>query len=245
CIWSFRLGCSLNIKNITIKRDDKILCKNLSLHVSHKEKVAIIGPNGCGKTTFLETIVGFCPLNDGEIELFHQNIASKNDFKTVRHMVGYLLQDSDNQFLAPIVEDDVAFTLLSHGADKNEARVKTDMILNDLGISHLAKKVVYHLSGGEKKLVALAGVLINEPKLMLLDEPTAGLDFSMQLKLTQILKKIDKSIIIVSHDDEFVESVVDKIYKISPNGLKRMANSKTEYVHSHDGLPPHTHPHEH
>jgi cobalt/nickel transport system ATP-binding protein len=189
--------------------------------------------------------VGFSPLSEGEIEIFHQNIASKSDFKTVRHMVGYLLQDSDNQFLAPIVEDDVAFSLLAHGADKQEAKIKTDMILNDLGIAHLAKKVVYHLSGGEKKLVALAGVLITEPKLMLLDEPTSGLDFSMQLKLTQILQNIDKSIIIVSHDSEFVESIVDKIYKISPEGLKRMADSKTEYIHSHDGLPPHTHPHEH
>jgi cobalt/nickel transport system ATP-binding protein len=222
-----------------------MLCENLSLHVSHKEKIALIGANGCGKTTLLETIVGFCALSEGEIEIFHQKIASKEDFKNIRGMVGYLLQDSDNQFLAPVVEDDVAFSLLAHGMDKNEARAKTDKILKDLGISHLAKKIVYHLSGGEKKLVALAGVLITEPKLMLLDEPTSGLDFDMQLKLIEILKKIDKSIVIVSHDKEFIEGVVDKIYKISANGLKRMSNSDTEYVHAHDGFPPHTHPHEH
>jgi cobalt/nickel transport system ATP-binding protein len=239
------LSCSLNIKNVAIKRDGRTLCENLSLNVSHKEKIAIIGANGCGKTTLLETIVGFCALAQGEIEIFHEKIASRENFKNIRRMVGYLLQDSDNQFLAPIVEDDVAFSLLAHGADKNEARAKTDRILNDLGISHLAKKIVYHLSGGEKKLVALAGVLITEPKLMLLDEPTSGLDFDMQLKLTEILRKIDKSIVIVSHDKEFIEGVVDKIYKISPNGLKRMLNSDTEYIHAHDGLPPHTHPHEH
>jgi cobalt/nickel transport system ATP-binding protein len=215
------------------------------LDISHKEKIAIIGANGCGKTTLLETIIGFCALEKGEIEIFHQRIASREDFKNIRHMVGYLLQDSDNQFLAPIVEDDVAFSLLAQGMDKNEARVKTDMILRDLGISHLAKKIVYHLSGGEKKLVALAGVLITEPKLMLLDEPTSGLDFDMQLKLVEILEKIDKSIIIVSHDKEFVESAVDKIYKISPDGLKQMSDTATEYIHSHDGLPPHTHPHKH
>ncbi|MDR1008475.1 MAG: energy-coupling factor ABC transporter ATP-binding protein [Campylobacteraceae bacterium] len=239
------MSCSLNIKNISVERDGKELLKNISLNVSHKEKIAIIGPNGCGKTTLLETIVGFSPIKEGSIELFHQKISCGNDFKSIRHMVGYLLQDSDNQFLAPIVEDDIAFSLLARGVGKNEAKAKTDMMLNDLGISHLAKKVVYHLSGGEKKLVALAGVLITEPKLMLLDEPTSGLDFSIQLKLTQILKKIDKSIVIVSHDKEFVESVVDKIYKISPDGLKRMLNSDTEYTHAHDGLPPHTHPHEH
>ncbi|MDR1285837.1 MAG: energy-coupling factor ABC transporter ATP-binding protein [Campylobacteraceae bacterium] len=239
------MSCSLNIKNMSVEIDGKELFKNISLNVSHKEKIAIIGPNGCGKTTLLETIVGFCPIKEGSIELFHQKINCGDDFKSIRHMVGYLLQDSDNQFLAPIVEDDIAFSLLAQGVDKNEAKTKTDIMLNDLGISHLAKKVVYHLSGGEKKLVALAGVLITEPKLMLLDEPTSGLDFSIQLKLTEILKKIDKSIVIVSHDKEFVESVVDKIYKISPSGLKRMLNSDMEYTHTHDGLPPHTHPHEH
>ncbi|MDR1461034.1 MAG: energy-coupling factor ABC transporter ATP-binding protein [Campylobacteraceae bacterium] len=239
------MSCSLNIKNISMSRDGRELFKNISLSVSHKEKIAIIGPNGCGKTTLLETIIGLYPIREGSIELFHQKINNSNDFKSVRHMVGYLLQDSDNQFLAPIVEDDVAFSLLARGVDKNEAKAKTDAILDSLEISHLAKKVVYHLSGGEKKLVALAGVLITEPKLMLLDEPTSGLDFEMQLKLMEILKKIDKSIIIISHDKEFVESMVDAIYKISSDGLKRMSSFKTEYIHTHDGLPLHTHPHEH
>ncbi|MDR0408638.1 MAG: energy-coupling factor ABC transporter ATP-binding protein [Campylobacteraceae bacterium] len=239
------MSCSLNIKNISVDIDGIELFKNISLNVLHKEKIAIIGPNGCGKTTLLESIVGLCPIKEGSVELFHQKIGCADDFKPVRHMVGYLLQDSDNQFLAPIVEDDIAFTLLVRGIDKSEAKARTNAILNDLEISHLAKKVVYHLSGGEKKLVALAGVLIAEPKLMLLDEPTSGLDFEMQLKLTKILKNIDKSIVIVSHDKEFVESIVDTIYKISPDGLKRMSNFKTEYAHTHDGLPLHTHPHEH
>jgi len=237
------VSCSLNIKKLRVKRDGKELFAGLSLDVSHKEKIAIIGANGCGKTTLLETIVGLCPINEGSIELFHTQINCGGDFKAIRHMVGYLLQDSDNQFLAPIVEDDVAFSLLASGVDKEEARIKTEMILSDIGISHLAKKVVYHLSGGEKKLVALAGVLITEPKLMLLDEPTSGLDVDMQVRLSEILKKIDKSIVIVSHDKEFVEAVVDKIYKITPTGLECMTNP--QYTHSHDGLPAHMHPHEH
>ena len=239
------MSCSLNIKNLSVERDNKKIFENISLDVSHKEKIAIIGANGCGKTTLLETIVGLCPVKEGSIELFHKEINCSNDFKSIRHVVGYLLQDSNNQFLAPIVEDDVAFTLLACGVSKEEVRIKTDIILSDLGISHLAKKVVYHLSGGEKKLVALAGVLITEPKLMLLDEPTSGLDFEMQSRLIEILKKIDKSIVVISHDKEFVESVVDKIYKISPNSLDLMVNYQNGYTHTHDGLPPHTHPHEH
>ena len=234
------MSCSVNIKNLSTKRDDVVLYEHVSLDVSHKEKIAIIGPNGCGKTTLLEIIAGLRAPSNGTLELFHQPMCSLEDFKSMRHMIGYLFQDSNDQFLAPIVEDDVAFSLLAAGINKEEARLKTAMILKDLGIEHLAKKVVYHLSGGEKKLVALAGVLITEPKLMLLDEPTNGLDYSMQLRLVEILRKIDKSIIIVSHHQEFIELVVDKIYEITPQGLNCTLNLKHEEDEHH-----HDHPHEH
>ncbi len=214
------MSCSLNIKNFSHKIDGKVLYKNISFDLSHKEKIAIIGANGCGKTTLLEVIAGLRGIEEGDMELFHHPIKNLEDFKPMRHMVGYLFQDSNAQFLSPVVEDDVAFTLLAQGFSKAEAQQKTSMMLEDLGILHLAKKIVYHLSGGEKKLVALAGVLIAEPKLMLLDEPTNGLDEAMQLRLVEILQKIDKSVIVVSHNREFVSSVVDKIYEMNENGLK-------------------------
>lgn len=238
------MSCSVNIKKIATKREGVQLYHNVNLDVSHKEKIAIIGPNGCGKTTLLESIAGLRTLEEGTLELFHQPMQHINDFKAMRHLIGYLFQDSDNQFLAPIVEDDVAFSLLAGGISKEEARLKTAMILEDLGISHLAKKIVYHLSGGEKKLVALAGVLITEPKLMLLDEPTNGLDVSMQVRLVEILAKIDKSIIIVSHHQEFIESVVDKIYTLTPNGLVCTRTLKAHHephYHTHADGTWHTH----
>lgn len=236
------MSCSVNIKNLSTSRDGVCLYENITLDVSHKEKIAIIGPNGCGKTTLLEIIAGLRDLEEGTLELFHQPMINQNDFKTMRHLIGYLFQDSDNQFLAPVVEDDVAFSLLASGVSKEEAKLKTSMILQDLGIEHLAKKIVYHLSGGEKKLVALAGVLITEPKLMLLDEPTNGLDHAMQLRLVEILRKIDKSIIIVSHHKEFIELVVEKIYEITPKGLNCSFNHKKE---SHDHTHEHSHSHTH
>lgn len=240
------MSCSVNIKNLSTSRDGVCLYENVTLDVSHKEKIAIIGPNGCGKTTLLEIIAGLRSQEMGTLELFHQPILKLDDFKAMRHLIGYLFQDSDNQFLAPIVEDDVAFSLLAGGASKEEARLKTTMILQDLGISHLAKKIVYHLSGGEKKLVALAGVLITEPKLMLLDEPTNGLDHAMQLRLVEILRKIDKSIIIVSHHKEFIELVVEKIYEITPEGLKCSLNPKNgSHHHHHDHTHDHSHSHTH
>jgi len=228
------MSCSVTLKKLSYENGGKKLCCNIDLNISHKEKIAIIGPNGCGKTTLLDIIAGLKKKSSGTLELFHNIIIHKDDFKPIRNLIGYLFQNSDNQFLAPIVIDDVAFSLLSSGMNQKEALLKATMMLKDLGIEHLKDKVVYNLSGGEKKLVALAGVLVTEPKLILLDEPTSGLDYEMQLKLVKILKNIDKSIIIVSHNKEFIDSIVDKIYKITPDGLVLIANHLT-----------HTEPHSH
>ncbi|MBE0496863.1 MAG: ABC transporter ATP-binding protein [Campylobacterales bacterium] len=215
------MSCSVTLRNLVLMREGVCLCEGINLDVSHKEKIAIIGPNGCGKTTLLETLAGLRLPQGGTLELFHQPMTCEKDYGPLRFAVGYLFQDSDNQFLSPIVEDDVAFGLLTNGVSVEEARLKTRMMLEDLGIAHLAKKVVYHLSGGEKKLVALAGVLITEPKLLLLDEPTNGLDELMQKRLVEILRGIDKSIIIVSHHQTFIDSVVEGVYEMSPKGLTR------------------------
>ncbi len=217
------MSCSITIKNMSIKRDKKILHENINLSLSHKEKIAVIGQNGCGKTTFLETIAGLHFPLTGSLEIFHNSVKNANEYKEYRHLVGYLAQNSDEQFLCPYVKDDIAFSLLARGESKQEARVKTDMIMDEFGISHLKDKIVYNLSGGEKKLVALAGVLIMEPKIMLLDEPTNDLDNSIQEKLQNILKNMDKSAIIVSHDDEFVKDVADNIYKLDSKGLCKIA----------------------
>ncbi len=225
------MSCSVTLKNLSYENGGHILCQNINLNITHKEKIAIIGPNGCGKTTLLDIISGLKDKSSGSLELFHNIIESEKDFKPIRNMIGYLFQNSDNQFLAPIVLDDVAFSLLSGGINQKEALLKATMMLKDLGIEHLKEKVVYNLSGGEKKLVALAGVLVTEPKLMLLDEPTNGLDQNIQLKLVKILKSIDKSIIIVSHHREFVDSIVDKVYKITSNGLVLIANHSTHKEH--------------
>lgn len=146
------MSCFLKLQDVCISLDEKVLFEKLDLHVSHKEKVAIIGENGCGKTTLLETIAGLHTKQSGLFELFHTPIQEKKDYKPLRDLVGYLFQDSNDQFLAPIVEDDIAFSLLARSLSKLEAKKRVDMILEDFGIEHLRKKVVYNLSGGKKSL---------------------------------------------------------------------------------------------
>jgi cobalt/nickel transport system ATP-binding protein len=217
------MSCSLNLTDVCISVEDKILFEKISLNVSHKEKIAIIGANGCGKTTLLEVFAGLQAKSSGVFELFHTPIESKKDYKPLRELVGYLFQDSNDQFLSPIVKDDIAFSLLARGMSKKEANKRVEMILEDFDITHLKDKVVYNLSGGEKKLIALAGVLVCEPKLMLLDEPTNALDEKMQKKLIEILSQIDKSIIVVSHHKEFIEQFADTIYEVKDKSLIRIS----------------------
>ncbi|MDR2151654.1 MAG: energy-coupling factor ABC transporter ATP-binding protein [Helicobacteraceae bacterium] len=224
----------LTLKNLALWRDETLLCESINLTIAHKEKVAVIGHNGSGKTTLLETIAGLCPIKRGEIRLFGETTI---DVK----QIGYLLQESDDHFLAPIAEDDIAFSILARGGDRKYAAEKTAEILSTLDIEHLAKKVVYHLSGGEKKLVALAGVLAADPKLLLLDEPTTALDYDAQLRVANILQKLDIGMAIVSHDREFLESIAHRFYALTPQTLKRIDDYEAFITHSHDGMPPHIH----
>ena len=112
------------------------------------------------------------------------------------------------------------FSLLSRGEDKEPAGVKAEKILRELEIWHLKDEIVFNLSGGEKKLVALAGILVAEPKILLLDEPTTALDADMQRRIAAILKSLDVTQIIVSHDKEFISDVASVMYRLTKNGLE-------------------------
>lgn len=213
------MSCSVTLKNIKAKIANRVLFENLNLNLSHKEKIAIIGQNGSGKSTLLEIIGGLKMPLEGSVEIFHEPMKSLDDFRKYRNLLGFLFQNSDDQFIAPSVIEDVAFSLLAKGASNDEARKRAEFMLGELGILHLKNEIVFYLSGGEKKLVALAGVLITEPKILLLDEPTTALDYDMQIKVANILGSLDIAQIIVSHDKEFINKVVDKVYFLNQNGL--------------------------
>ena len=134
--------------------------------------------------------------------------------------MGYLFQESNDCFICPSALDDVMFSLLSCGEDKEPAGAKAEKILRELEIWHLKDEIVFNLSGGEKKLVALAGILVAKPKILLLDEPTTALDAQMQARIAAILKSLDVTQIIVSHDKEFISDVASVMYRLTKNGLE-------------------------
>ena len=214
------MSCTISLKNACAKIGERTLFENLNLNATHKDKIALIGPNGCGKSTLLEIMAGLKAPCGGYIELFHHKISNLDEYKPFRRDVGYLFQESNDCFICPSVLDDVMFSLLSRGEDEDGASAKAEEILRELEIWHLKDEIVFNLSGGEKKLVALAGILVAEPKILLLDEPTTALDADMQRRIAAILKSLDVTQIIVSHDKEFISDVASAMYRLTKNGLE-------------------------
>ena len=214
------MSCTISLKNVCAKIGERTLFENLNLNAMHKDKIALIGPNGCGKSTLLEIMAGLKAPSLGYIELFHHKISNLDEYKPFRRDVGYLFQESNDCFICPSVLDDVMFSLLSRGEDEDGASAKAEEILRELEIWHLKDEIVFNLSGGEQKLVALAGILVAKPKILLLDEPTTALDADMQRRIAAILKSLDVTQIIVSHDKEFISDVASVMYRLTKNGLE-------------------------
>lgn len=215
------MSCSINLKGISYKREEEVF-ENIILNIGHQEKVAIVGENGCGKTTLLKIVAGIEKPSSGDLFLFHEKIETKKDLKTLRENIGFLQQDVDDHFLCPTVIEDVMFSLRAKGQEEREAQKKAEQALKSLGVIHLANRNVFDLSGGEKKIVALAGILVLEPKILLLDEPTNALDEKAQKRLIEILKSIKKSMIIVSHHKEFIEELAPTMYLLEKRGLEKI-----------------------
>ena len=176
-----------------------------SLRLLPGERLSILGGNGAGKTTLLHVIVGLVRPQAGDVIAFGEPRRRERDFWGVRRCVGLLFQDPDDQLFCPTVREDVAFGPLNLGRSREQARAIVAATLERLGIGELAGRVTHRLSGGEKRIVALATVLAMEPELLLLDEPTLGLDEPAYERLLEILGGLPQAMCVVSHDRSFHE----------------------------------------
>ncbi len=170
--------------------------------------VGLTGPNGCGKTTMLHLIMGLLRPQAGSIIIFGEEVKKEQDFVKVRQRVGLLFQNPDDQLFCPTVLEDVAFGPLNQGKAPAEAVQIARETMERLGLAGFEDRVTYKLSGGEKKLVSLATVLAMQPRLLLLDEPTTGLDEATRHRLIHILQDLDIGYMIVSHEPEFLNHTV-------------------------------------
>lgn len=190
----------------------RMVFNGLNFALTRGERIGITGPNGAGKSTLLHLIMGLLKATSGEIRVFGKPRREEKDFTEVRQRIGLLFQDSDDQLFCPTVEEDIAFGPLNIGKSQQEARAIVRETCERLGLSGFEKRVTHHLSGGEKRLVALATVVAMNPECFLLDEPIAGLDEETTERFLRYLKEHADTYIIVTHDREFLKDAVEKIY---------------------------------
>ena len=216
---------------------------HLDLDLKKGERLGMMAPNGSGKTTLLHTIMGLCRPDAGVIEIFGNQIKHEKDFIPIRSKIGLLFQDSDDQLFCPTVLEDVAFGPLNLGFSQSDAIDIAKNTLKKLEIQDFEQKVTHRMSGGQKRLVALAAVLAMDPEVLLLDEPTAGLDNKVKNKLIDILNDLDITYLVISHEFDFIKAVTDKIYSME-NG--KILTDDEIHIHRHEHVHKHgKHPHIH
>lgn len=197
----------------------------VDLEIHAGGRVGLLGANGSGKTTILHLIVGLLTPDAGTVYAFGRPRSEEADFYEVRTRAGLVFQDSDDQLFSPTVMEDVCFGPLNLGKSRSEACDIALETLGLLGLSGFEERITYKLSGGEKRLVALATVLAMRPEVLLLDEPTNGLDEASMARITEVLSGLPQAMIIVSHEREFVRELGCDIVAIRDG---KLAHAKTQ-----------------
>ena len=191
---------------------------DLSFSLASGERVALIGANGAGKTSLLLSLVGVLPLAGGSVTVDGLEL-SRSTLDEIRSRVGLVFQAPDDQLFLPVVREDVAFGPRNFGNSPEETRRITEDVLNRLGIAHLADKSTTKLSGGEKRMAAIATVLAMEPSALLFDEPTAFLDPKARRTLIRLMKQLPQTQLIATHDLPFACECCSRVLILSHGQL--------------------------
>lgn len=214
----------------------------LNFHLHHGERLGLFGPNGAGKTTMLHILMGLIKPQQGDVVLFGKTMQDGATFDEARLKIGFLFQHSDDQLFCPTVLDDVAFGPLNQGCSREEARDKAASALEAVGLSGFEDRVPYRLSGGEKKLVALATILSMEPEILVLDEPTTGLSPEAKERLVEILRGLNMARLVVSHEPDFLAATTDRLLGMRDGIIKTGELKPHTHTHVHEeGDVPHQH----
>ena len=190
--------------------------KNINIEIEKGEKVAIIGPNGAGKSTLFSHFNGLTEPTSGCVKIEGKPISfEKDELLKVRQKVGIVFQDPNDQLFAPTVKEDIAFGPMNLGLSYDEVEKRVEDALKMVGMENYEDKTPHHLSGGQQKRIAIAGIIAMKPELMILDEPTAGLDPDGVEKVLNIMNQLNKegmTLIISSHDIDMISKYADKIF---------------------------------
>lgn len=214
----------LALKDVTIYQENKVILSQVNIEVNHGEFIYIIGKTGTGKSSFMKTLYGDLPLTEGEGHVVEYDLATleEKDIPYLRRKIGIVFQDFK---LLPdrSVSDNMLFVLKATGwTDTTEMQNKIDEVLDKVGMKGFANKMPHQLSGGEQQRVAIARALLNDPELILADEPTGNLDPQTSVEVLEVLKNINangKTIIMATHDYALLMKYPSKTLKCEDGAI--------------------------
>jgi cell division transport system ATP-binding protein len=214
----------LSLKDVTIYQENKVILSQINLEVNHGEFLYIIGKTGTGKSSFMKTLYGDLPLTEGEGHIVEYDLATlkEKDIPYLRRKIGIVFQDFK---LLPdrSVNDNMLFVLKATGwTDATEMQNKIDEVLDKVGMKGFANQMPHQLSGGEQQRVAIARALLNDPELILADEPTGNLDPQTSAEVLEVLKNINangKTIIMATHDYALLMKFPSKTLKCEDGAI--------------------------
>jgi cobalt/nickel transport system ATP-binding protein len=207
--------------------------EEVSFSVEAGERLALIGANGAGKSTLLLSLVGILPPASGELRVCGMPPDRKN-LSEVRRRAALMFQNPDDQLFMPTLEEDIAFGPRNYGFTEDAIQSRMAAVLGELGISHLKNRLSHKLSGGEKRLAALAGVLVMEPSLLLLDEPSSFLDPRARRGLIRILGGLSLTMLIATHDLDLAHRLCPRVILLNHGRIS--ADGPTEEILGNETL---------
>ncbi|MDW5552314.1 ATP-binding cassette domain-containing protein [Methanosarcina sp.] len=195
----------------------------INLKVFKGERVAVLGANGAGKSTLFKHLNGILRPLSGEVLIKGEKMTKKN-LRTCRETVGIVFQDPDDQVLAPSVEEDIAFGPINMGLPRSEVERRVKEALEMVGLTGFEERAPHHLSGGQKKLVAIAGILAMRPEVIVLDEPTAGLDPLSSARVLELIMKMNRklgiTLLLSTHDVDVVPYFAERVFVLHHGRLE-------------------------
>jgi len=192
------MSCAIHARGLRFTYPNGVVgLDGVDLHVTHGERVAVLGPNGAGKTTLMLQLNA---LLKGEGELEVAGLRAGEDVRELRSRVGLVFQDPDDQLFMPTVREDVAFGPLNRGCSREEVEDRIAEALAAVRMQELADRAPHQLSLGQRRRVAIATVLAMRPSLLVLDEPSANLDPRTRRELMELLDRVERTMLVVTHD---------------------------------------------
>ena len=218
---------TLEVRDLRFKYPDgRVALDGVSLRIEPGEKVALVGPNGAGKSTLLLHLNGILR-GEGEVRVCGLRVED-GTLGQVRAAVGLVFQDPDDQLFSPTVFEDVAFGPLYMGRSPEDVRARVERALGAVGMAGGEGRVPHHLSGGEKRRVAIATVLAMDPEILVLDEPTAGLDPRGRRGLIRLLDELPQTMLVSTHDIRMVAELFKRTIVL--DGGRVVADAPTRTI---------------